>query len=147
MNLPTIDPPPVQPIDPKNEEKEHLLNLSADELTAWLTERGHPKFRSGQILHWIFQRRVQQFSEMSDLPKALREELENHFTIYVTQSEATVTSPDGTDKLLVDYPMGEKWSACFSEMVHVVAFVSAARLAVPWDASFVPVDSMEWIGT
>ena len=106
MNLPTTDPPPVQPINPKNEEKEHLLNLSADELTAWLTERGHPKFRSGQILHWIFQRRVQQFSEMSDLPKALREELENHFTIYVTQSEATVTSPDGTDKLLVRLPDG-----------------------------------------
>lgn len=43
---------------------------------------------------------------MSDLPKSLREELEENFRIYVTQSEATVTSPDGTDKLLVRLPDG-----------------------------------------
>lgn len=43
---------------------------------------------------------------MSDLPKSLRQELEQHFQIYITQSEATVTSPDGTDKLLVRLPDG-----------------------------------------
>ena len=43
---------------------------------------------------------------MSDLPKSLREQLDEHFDIYVTQSEATITSPDGTDKLLVRLPDG-----------------------------------------
>ncbi|MGC6444749.1 MAG: 23S rRNA (adenine(2503)-C(2))-methyltransferase RlmN [Rubripirellula sp.] len=106
MNLPTIQNAVSSETQTSDPKKQHLLNLSGEDLTNWLVSKGHPKFRSGQILHWVFQRRVHAFSDMSDLPKSLREELEENFRIYVTQSEATVTSPDGTDKLLVRLPDG-----------------------------------------
>ncbi len=106
MNLPTINPSPSTAKVPTTLSKKHLLDLSAEEIGDWLAERGHPKFRGGQILHWVYQRRIRCFDEMSDLPKSLREELESCFQIYVTQSDATVTSPDGTDKLLVRLPDG-----------------------------------------
>ncbi len=43
---------------------------------------------------------------MTDLPKALREQLTASFRILVTTSTATVASSDGTDKLLVRLPDG-----------------------------------------
>lgn len=86
--------------------RRHLLDLSQDELKQWLAEQGQPKFRAAQIVHWVFQRRVTDFSQMTDLPKALREQLAASFRILVTKSTATVSSSDGTDKLLVRLPDG-----------------------------------------
>ncbi len=64
------------------------------------------RFCAKQIVHWVFQRRVNDFAQMSDLPKALRERLGDSFRIWVTGEAALVTSSDGTDKLLVRLPDG-----------------------------------------
>jgi 23S rRNA (adenine2503-C2)-methyltransferase len=86
--------------------RRHLLDLSQDELQQWLAKEGQPKFRARQIIHWVFQRRVTDFAQMTDLPKALRQRLGESFRILVTSSAASVTSSDGTDKLLVRLPDG-----------------------------------------
>nr|WP_246151826.1 23S rRNA (adenine(2503)-C(2))-methyltransferase RlmN [Rubripirellula reticaptiva] len=106
--MPVIDsnasakPVAAQPADPRR----HLLDVSLDELKDWLVSNGQPGFRAKQIVHWVFQRRVSNFSQMSDLPKALREKLDEAFRIWVTGEAALVTSSDGTDKLLVRLPDG-----------------------------------------
>ena len=106
MSLPVVQTAerssPVQGSDARR----HLLDLSQEELKRWLSEQGQPKFRAAQIVHWVFQRRVTEFSQMTDLPKALREQLSAAFRILVTTSTATVASSDGTDKLLVRLPDG-----------------------------------------
>ena len=101
--VPTADQ--VTPIE-GSDARQHLLDLSQEELKQWLSEQGQPKFRAAQIVHWVFQRRVTDFSQMTDLPKALREQLNASFRILVTKSTATVASSDGTDKLLVRLPDG-----------------------------------------
>ncbi|MGB7326019.1 MAG: 23S rRNA (adenine(2503)-C(2))-methyltransferase RlmN [Rubripirellula sp.] len=106
--MPVIDsnvsakPVAAQPADPRR----HLLDVSLDELKEWLVNSGQPGFRAKQIVHWVFQRRVSDFSQMSDLPKGLREKLDESFRIWVTGEAALVTSSDGTDKLLVRLPDG-----------------------------------------
>ena len=35
---------------------QHLLDLSHEQLTAWLVERQLPAYRAGQIRHWIFEK-------------------------------------------------------------------------------------------
>ena len=84
----------------------HLLNLSSDEFRQWLTDRGHPAYRGRQIEHWLYQGRVRQFEEMTDLPARLRSELADHFQIWTGRIAAHETADDGTEKLLVEWASG-----------------------------------------
>src|SRR5215831_20992572 len=81
--------------------KQPLLDATRDELETWLAERGHPGYRARQVLGWVFQRRAEDFGRMSDVPKALREELEAEWTVFGTRVVHHQVAPDGTDKLLL----------------------------------------------
>jgi 23S rRNA (adenine2503-C2)-methyltransferase len=78
----------------------HLLDLTAEQLRAWLSERGYPAFRTGQIWAWVLQRRAESFEAMSDLPKKLRGELEASFRLWTATVAAHQQADDGTEKLL-----------------------------------------------
>lgn len=105
LNLPIIEPADSTKTSAKDSRR-HLLDVSQDELKGWLKEHGQPTFRAKQIIHWVFQRRVSDFQQMSDLPKALRQQLAESFRVLVTSQAAAVESSDGTDKLLVSLPDG-----------------------------------------
>lgn len=84
-----------------SDEKRHFLDLSEEQLLDWLSTVGAPAYRAGQILKWIYERRATQFEEMSDLPKALREQLESHFRLFQSEIALKQESEDGTEKLLL----------------------------------------------
>jgi 23S rRNA (adenine2503-C2)-methyltransferase len=93
---------PFSPTD----SRPHVLDLTSDELQAWLVERGYPPFRLGQILGWLFERRAERFEHMSDLPKGLRQALEESFRLWTASVNAHQRSNDGTEKLLLDLADG-----------------------------------------
>ena len=69
-----------------------------EELEAALKELGQPKYRAGQIFDWL-NRGVQSFDEMSNLPKALREQLsERYYINSLTCLRKQVSQEDGTIK-------------------------------------------------
>ncbi len=72
-----------------------------DELTVWLAERGQPALRVKQIRRQILANRVDTFAAMTDLPKALRDELTNDWSVFSTKIDACHTANDGTRKLLL----------------------------------------------
>ena len=84
----------------------HLLEPNADALANWLIERGYPAYRSTQIKKWIFDRRAADFGEMTDLPKSLRTELADHFSLIISQTIKHSKSHDGTEKLLLQLHAG-----------------------------------------
>ncbi len=90
----------------EKDSRRHLLDVTIDDLNAWLKEIGQPGFRAKQIVHWAYQKRVHEFAEMSDLPKKLREQLESSFRVWVCDEATLVQSSDGTDKLLIRLPDG-----------------------------------------
>ena len=53
----------------------HLTGLSRSELAEFFTELGEPRYRADQVFRGLHQRRLQSFAEMTDLPKALREQI------------------------------------------------------------------------
>jgi 23S rRNA (adenine2503-C2)-methyltransferase len=91
---------------PGNDARPHVLDLHPSELLQWLRERGHPAFRSGQILGWLLQRRAESFEAMSDLPKKLRSELDSAFRLWTATVAAHQQSADGTEKLLLQLADG-----------------------------------------
>ena len=77
-----------------------IKSMNLPELTAWFKERGQPAFRAKQVFKWFY-RGVTSFEEMSDLPKALREELTEQ-CIFTPPKVARkqVSAQDGTIKYL-----------------------------------------------
>ena len=90
------------------ESKRLLLEATADELRDWMVERGHPAYRARQVLDWVMRRRAESFEEMSDLPRALRRQLEAEWTLFGTRVAYHGVSPDGTDKLLLECRDGRR---------------------------------------
>ena len=55
----------------------------------------------GKLLNWIMRRRAQSFEMMSDIPKLLRRELDEDWTVFGTQVAYHDVAPDGTEKLVL----------------------------------------------
>ena len=79
---------------------EHLKSRTLPELTALFKEMGQPAFRAKQVYGWLHQG-VRTYGEMTNLPKALREELEQKYPICAPEVVRKQESQrDGTIKYL-----------------------------------------------
>ena len=87
--------------------------MSRPELEQFFVSLGDKKFRAQQLLQWIYQRGVTDFSAMTDLSKSLRCLLQEKAQIIVPQIESEQISKDGTIKWLlrVDAGQGESRNA------------------------------------
>lgn len=59
------------------------------------------KFRTAQILRWIFEKRAQSWDEMSNLSKSLRDKLRDHFALSPLPDAQEYIANDGTDKIAI----------------------------------------------
>lgn len=83
-------------------KKPSIYSLQLQELKTWLKENDEKPFRAGQIYDWLYQKRVTSFAEMSNLSKALREKLADHFDITTLKTLVKQVSADGTIKFLFE---------------------------------------------
>ena len=79
----------------------HLLDPTSTALETWFAERKLPAYRAGQVRHWLHARRANSFDDMTDLPKKLRQELAEDFTIWTASVVTHSQADDGTEKLLL----------------------------------------------
>ena len=83
-----------------SDKKYDLKSLSKAQLVQLCDELGIEKFRSKQIFQWLYQKGAQNFDEMTNLSKDLRERLASvAFIRNITLSQKQV-SKDGTTKFL-----------------------------------------------
>jgi 23S rRNA (adenine2503-C2)-methyltransferase len=86
---------------------QHILEPAVfASLPAWLAERGHAAYRAAQVRAWLFGSRAESFEEMTNLPKPLREQLAQEFSIWTTTIVRHHRAADGTEKLLLRLPDG-----------------------------------------
>lgn len=69
-----------------------------DHLKAGVTALGEPAFRAKQVHEWLWQKAATTFGEMSNLPKALREKLNDQYAIHAVQISQSQFSSDQTIK-------------------------------------------------
>jgi len=85
--------------------KINLVGLTRDRMREVLIEHGTPekqaKMRVGQIWQWIYQWGKRDFAEMTNLAKAYRAQLAEHFEIRIPEVVSKQVSTDGTRKYLV----------------------------------------------
>ena len=107
-------------------ERINLYDLAPERLTAALAEIVSPPFRIKQIEEWMHVRGVDSFDAMTNIPRELRAQLGERFTLAMPEVlTKTVPGADGSQKYLfrladaqriesVYMPMGERTSVCLS---------------------------------
>ncbi|MEM9367562.1 MAG: 23S rRNA (adenine(2503)-C(2))-methyltransferase RlmN [Planctomycetota bacterium] len=103
MSLPVVSEIQAETL---RENVPSLLDVTDESLGAWLAERGHPRFRVGQIRRWMISGRATDFEAMTDLPLKLRRDLAQAFCLFTSQVVSHSESGDGTEKLLVELADG-----------------------------------------
>lgn len=92
--------------------KTFLLDLDQPQLAAYLAALGQPKFRARQLWQWLYQQHSADFAEMSNLPAALRDQLQQSAVIDPLRIDTEQHSSDGeTIKTLFALPDGERIEA------------------------------------
>jgi 23S rRNA (adenine2503-C2)-methyltransferase len=94
-------------------EKVNLLNFDKQGLEAYFTEIGEKPFRAAQVLKWIYQFGVDDFNEMSNLSKSLREKLSKEAEIRLPEVVTEQISDDGTIKWLLRLDSGNSIETVF----------------------------------
>jgi 23S rRNA (adenine2503-C2)-methyltransferase len=87
--------------------KPNIKDLSIKELVAFLAARKHPSYHARQIWQWLFQKRAGSFDEMTNLSRALRDELAAAFSILRLSVVSRAEARDGTVKFLFGLADGE----------------------------------------
>jgi 23S rRNA (adenine2503-C2)-methyltransferase len=111
-----------------NQIKKDIRALSLQELEAYFSSIGEKPFRAQQVYEWLWNKNVHSLSEMTNLSKSLRENLENHFSIRPAEVHVMQRSKDGTIKNAVKLydgnvvesvliPTAKRITACVSSQV------------------------------
>ena len=88
------------------EEKVNLLGLSRKKMEEYFLSIGEKKFRAEQILKWVHHNRVDNFDEMTNISKVLREKLKRTAEIRGPEIVSTQISEDGTVKWVIRVTSG-----------------------------------------
>ncbi|MFL2499393.1 MAG: 23S rRNA (adenine(2503)-C(2))-methyltransferase RlmN [Porticoccaceae bacterium] len=94
--------------------KTNLLGLSVSKLGDFFEQLGEKRFRATQMVKWIHQLGEQDFDQMTNLSKSLREKLQETAEIRLPEVVSCQDSTDGTRKWLIKVEGG----SCI-EMVYI----------------------------
>jgi 23S rRNA (adenine2503-C2)-methyltransferase len=91
----------------------NLLGLGASQLAQFCTDQGQKPFRAKQLMRWLHQSGVADFSAMSDLAKEFRSVLVNTAHVQSPNVLSDTTAQDGTRKWLLDVGQGNAVETVF----------------------------------
>jgi 23S rRNA (adenine2503-C2)-methyltransferase len=115
-----------RPVVGKEKTLTGIMDMSRSELGMWLAERGIQSYRATQILKWVYERQIDNFEEMTNINKSLRNQLARHFTIDRLKYLTSEASEDGSAKYLFELKDGNRIeSVLISERNHYTLCLSS----------------------
>lgn len=82
-------------------EKQDIKSLTLEELTQVIRQMGDKPFRAKQIYQWLHQKLMTDFDAMGNIPKTLRDQLKEQFTLTALHPvDVKISQIDGTRKYL-----------------------------------------------
>jgi 23S rRNA (adenine2503-C2)-methyltransferase len=94
--------------------KTNLIGLSRDDLKNLLTQHDIPVYRVQQLWNWLYHHGVTTFDRMVNVPKPVRQILEDSCVIERPKVATALASTDGTQKWLLQFADGQE-----AETVHI----------------------------
>ena len=108
--------------------KRDIRECSLAELKSWFTEQGEKAFRANQVWEWLWQKGCHTFDDMTNISKATRDKLNEHFELSAIEVVEQQVSSDRTIKAAfrsgptqvfegVLIPTSSRMTACISSQV------------------------------
>ena len=116
-----------------------LANLERPALEEALAAGGHQRFRAHQIFQWIYRHGVTDLaapSTMSDVPRALREQLTAEFALTTPELVHRERSVDGTEKFLLRLADGQHIESVFIPDTPSMTFCISTQVGCAMACAF-----------
>lgn len=137
----------------------NLLGYTTEDLAAYFTQIGDKPFRAAQVVKWIHQIGVTDFSSMTNLSLTLRQYLTEHATITPPHVLKHLTSSDGTQKWLLQLedntvietvyiPENDRGTLCISTQVGCAmncAFCATGKLGFKRNLTTAEIIGQVWL--
>ena len=105
-----------------------IRSLSKTDIELLISEMGEKPFRAKQIYLWLWKRGARSIADMANLPKSVRENLQENYTVLPAKISKEQKSKDGTVKSVIRLPDNnlvegvlipsfERVTACISSQV------------------------------
>ncbi len=117
-------------------EQRDLTELTKEELEELVTKLGEPSYRADQLLHWMHKLNVLDYSKMTNLPKSLREKLEEKYPFLPVNILEEKRSFDGTIKLLIQLADNEKIETVIMPYEDRTTVCISSQVGCPLNCSF-----------
>jgi 23S rRNA (adenine2503-C2)-methyltransferase len=113
-----------------------IAGLELAELEARLVQVGAPRYHAKQIFAWIHRRGVTDFAAMSDLPKALRVQLAEAWTVGTPELIRKDVSTDGTTKYLFQLADGTRIESVYIPDTPAQTFCISSQVGCAMACAF-----------
>ena len=80
----------------------NIKDYNLDSLKEEFVQMGEKPFRAEQVFKWLYEEKVKEFDEMTNLSLQLREKLKENYTMCNFKILRKLESSDGTKKYLFD---------------------------------------------
>lgn len=117
-------------------EKANLLGMPKARMEAFFESLGEKKFRATQMLQWIHQRGVDDFDEMTNVSKALREKLKEVAEVRGPDVTHDETSKDGTRKWVMRMDSGNSIETVLIPDGHRGTLCVSSQIGCTLDCTF-----------
>lgn len=114
----------------------NLLNYNRKELRNLMLSWGEKPFRAEQLFQWIHQIGVRDFSLISNLSKAFRQQLQEKATIVLPEIESQQNSADGTVKWLLKLSCGNAIETVYIPEVNRGTLCVSSQVGCSLNCSF-----------
>lgn len=117
--------------------KSSLLDTPLAEWPTLVAELGEQPFRAGQLAEWIFKKRAKNFSQMSTLPAAFRQKMEQVYRIRSLEIDHARTSEiDGTTRYFFNTLDGQKVSCVYLPFENRRSLCISTQVGCAWGCVF-----------
>jgi 23S rRNA (adenine2503-C2)-methyltransferase len=113
-----------------------LAEFDRPSLDRWLLEHGYERFRSRQIIAWVYRRGATDISAMTDLPRGLRDELAAQFRFTTPTLVRRERSEDGTEKFLLRLADGAQIESVFIPDTPGMTFCISTQVGCAMGCAF-----------
>ncbi len=118
-------------------DRTDIRSMEYDRLKAWVKEEGLPAFRADQLFSWMHEKLVSSFDEMSNIPKNLKQRLNESCTLNTLTVRRVQTSKvDGTKKYLFSLEDGNLIESVMMRYKHGNSVCVSSQVGCAMGCSF-----------
>lgn len=117
--------------------KENIFGKDINECEILMTDLGEPRYRGKQLYQWLYEKRCEEFSEMTNFSSGLREKMSEQYELFHGKIETKQEDHhDGTKKYLIKQKDGQYIEAVLMHYEHGLSLCVSTQVGCNMGCKF-----------